>query len=508
MENTNKWIITITVITATLVANINISSVNVALPYMRGNLGASVEEITWVVTGYMMANVLVMPVVALLSSRFGRKRLYLFCIILFTVSSMVCGIAWNLGSLIVFRIIQGLGGGALVPIAQAILRETFPREEQGTAMGIYGLGIILGPSLGPTLGGWITDSYSWRWVFYCNVPVGIIAFILASRFIYDPPFLHREKGKIDFLGLTFMIIGLGTLQIMLAEGERNDWFGSTYIIYLAVIASTGLSLFVIRELMTDKPAVDLRILKNFNFSAGTAVGAVLGMALFANLFILPLFLQQLLDFPAFNSGLTLLPRSVGMLITMPVAGRLFNKLGPKFLVGCGLVISAFSSWELSRMSLEVGYWDIFSPQLLQGAGFGMIFAALSTAALLTIERPKLTAATGLYNVVRQVFSSIGVALAATVLSRGENRYRAIIVENVNQFNDVTADWLRSLSEAMLRAGSDAHAAHWKALKLLDGEIMRQSAMLAYNHVFFLISMLFIISIPFVFLLKGFERDAQ
>jgi len=488
-------------------AALDMSIVNVALPHMRGTLSASVEEITWVSTGYILSSVIIMPIVALLSSRFGRKRFYIFSVILFTGASMLCGIAWDLTSMVIFRILQGIGGGTLIPVAQAILRETFPQEEQAMAMGIYGLGVILGPAVGPTLGGWLTDNYSWPWIFYINIPVGIINTLLVIRFIEDPPYLVRERAKLDFPGLLFMAVGLGALQIILENGEQKDWFSSDFIRYLAIISSVGLVLFIWRELTTDKPAVDLRILKDLNFASATFLGGVLGMTLFSSIFILPLLLQQLLGYPAFDSGLALMPRSIAMAVAMPVAGKLYNRAGPRLLIGTGLLVNVLSFYQLSRLSLSVGYWDIFVPQFVQGIGFGLIFVALSTAALSTIEKPLMTAASGLYNVVRQVCGSIGIAMAATSLTRGENWNRAVLMQHVTVFRDVTSDLVQRLSSFFYSQGLDRIGAGRKALKVLDGFIMRQSSMLSFNHVFFLMAALFLFSIPLVFLIKDRQRNA-
>ncbi len=484
------------------------SIVNVALPHMRGSLGASVEEITWVSTGYILSSVIIMPIVALLSSRFGRKRFYIFSVILFTGASMLCGIAWDLSSMVIFRILQGIGGGTLIPVAQAILRETFPPEEQAIAMGIYGLGVILGPAFGPTLGGWLTDNYSWPWIFYINIPIGIINTLLVIRYIQDPPYLVRERGKLDFAGLLFMAIGLGTLQILLEKGNQNDWFSSDFIIYLAIISSAGLLLFIWRELTTDKPAVDLRILKDVNFTSATFLGSVLGITLFSSIFILPLFLQQLLNYPALDSGLALMPRSIAMAVAMPVGGKLYNRAGPRLLIGVGLFVNVVSFYQLSCLSLAVGYWDIFVPQFLQGIGYGFIFVALTTAALSTIEKPLMTAASGLYNVVRQIFGSIGIALAATLLTRGENWNRAVITEHVTIFRDVTSESLSRLSSFFYSHGLDRISAGRRALKVLDGFIMQQASMLSFNHIFFLMAVLFLFSIPLVFLIKDKQRTVS
>jgi DHA2 family multidrug resistance protein len=504
----HKWLITVTVMVGTVMASLDASIVNVALPHMRGSLGASVEEITWVATGYMLSAVIIMPLIALLSSRFGRKRFQIFSVLLFTGASMFCGTARNLTTLVVFRIIQGMGGGTLIPVAQAILRETFPLEEQGMAMSIYGLGVILGPAVAPTLGGWIVDNYSWPWIFYINVPVGIINILLILRFIEDPPYLIREKGKVDLMGLVLMSVGLGALQIMLEKGNEKDWFASSLITYLAVTAFVGLLLFVWRELTADRPAVNLRILKDLNFSSGAFLNGILGMGLFGSLFIFPLFLQQLLNYPAYNAGLAVLPRSVAMVISMQLGGRVYNRAGPRLLVGVGLLLFAVSFYEFSRMSLDVGYWDIFLPQFLQGIGSGFIFVSLSTAVLSTIKKPLLTAATGLYSLFRQVFGSFGIALAATLLTRGETWNRALLVEHVTVFRDVTSHTQQALSTLLFSRGTDATIADNQALKLLEGTVMRQASMLSYNHVFALTALVFLLSIPLVLLIKDTRRATR
>jgi DHA2 family multidrug resistance protein len=507
-ESRHKWIITFTVMLGTVMAALDMSIVNVALPFMRGNLGATIEEITWVATGYILSNVIVMPIIGMLSARYGRKRFYLFSIVLFTASSMLCGVAWDLPSIVAFRVLQGVGGGALIPVSQAILRETFPPAEQGVAMGIYGFGVVLGPAFGPTLGGWLTDHYSWPWIFYINIPLGVLNILMVTRYIEDPPYLIRKKGRIDAAGLALMAVGLGALQIMLERGEQKDWFSSEVIIYLAVVAFAGLALFVLRELLTENPAVDLTILKDVNFASGTFIGGVLGMGLYGSLFLLPMFLQQLLGYPAFDSGLTLMPRSIAMALTMPLAGRFYNRAGPRLLVGSGLVVSALSFFELSRMTLDMGFWDIFHAQFLQGVGFGMIFVALSTAALSTIDRGRMTAATGLYNVVRQVMGSVGIAVAATQLTSRTTAYHSILAENVSALREAAGVWVEGLTRLMQGAGAVPADARGLALRLLDAEVMRQAAMLAYNHVFFLITGIFIICLPLVILLKGRKPDAR
>jgi len=503
----HKWVIAGTVLTATIMAVLDSSIVNVALPDMSGNLGATLEEITWVVTSYILAQVIVMPITGLLSARFGRKRFYMASVVIFTLASMACGLAHTLGEMIAFRIVQGFGGGVLLTVSQAILRESFPPEEQGIAMGLYGLGAVLAPAFGPTLGGWITDQYSWPWVFYINVPVGIVTLILLSRYIEDPPYLIREKGYIDWPGLGLLVVGLGSLQLLLEEGERHDWFQSGYVIRLAVVATFGLLLFVWRELTTEKPAVNLRILKNLSFSSATMLGGVLGLALNGSLFLLPVFLQRLLGYNAMQSGFTLMPRSLAMAVLMPIGGRFYNRLGPRVLVGTGLVIAAIGFYGMARLTAQVGYWDLFWPQLWQGVGFSLIFVALSTAALSTISRARMTAAAGLYNVVRQVMGSVGIAIAATTLDTSAVRYHALLSEDAGASRMGSA-MVSGLASAMQSKGADHYTATQQAMHIMDNMIGRQASVLAYNHVFLLVTSLFVIGLPLVVLLRRGAPSAE
>jgi DHA2 family multidrug resistance protein len=494
-----KWVIAATVMIGNIMAVLDSSIVNVALPDVAGNLGATIEEITWVVTGYILANVLMMPSVGLLSARFGRKRLYMVSIALFTLSSMLCGLATSLPVMVAFRVLQGLSGGVLVTVPQAILRESFPPAEQGIAMGVYGMGVVLAPAIGPTLGGWITDQYSWPWIFFINVPVGLINLLMVQRIIEDPPYLVRSKARIDVLGLSLMVAGLGALQLMLEEGERNEWFQSSFIVALAVIAAVGLLLFAWRELTARLPAVDLRILGNLRFTVASFLGGVMGAGLSGVLFILPLFLQNLLGFTAMQSGLTLMPRSLAMLVMMPIGGRLYNRAGPRLLVGCGLLFVAFGYWQLSHLTIDVGYWDLVWPQVWQGIGVSFLFAALSTAALASIPKERMTAATGLYNVVRQVMGSVGIAAAATMVTHSRAKYHAMLAEDAS--GSLVRQWLASVAAGLQHLGADVGTAKQRALALLDLRVTRQATVLAYNHIFMLVAAMFVLVLPLVFLLQ-------
>jgi DHA2 family multidrug resistance protein len=487
--------------TGTIMAALDASIVNVALPEMSGTLGVTIEEITWVVTGYMLSNVIIMPLIAWLSARFGRKRIYVGSVLLFTAASMCCGLARTLPVMALFRVLQGAGGGVLMTVSQAILREAFPFEEQGVAMGVYGMGVVLAPAFGPTLGGWLTDQYAWPWIFYVNVPIGVLNLLLVQRFIEDPPYLVRERGRADVPGIALLALGLGALQLMLEEGQRKDWFASSFIVTLALASGLGLAFFIWRELATERPAVDLRLLKNASFTSATALGGVLGMGLYGSLFLLPLFLQNLLGYPAETSGLALMPRSLAMALVMPIGGLLYNRLGPRPLIASGLLVSAFSFWQLSHLTLAVGFWDVFVPQLWQGVGFSLIFVALSTAALGAIEKAKMTAAAGLYNVVRQVFGSVGIAVAATALTTGIARYHDVLAEHVTMYDPTTRERLGALSATLRTAGSDAYTAARGALAVLDAEVTRQAAVLSFNHVFALVMLLFALALPLVLLLR-------
>jgi DHA2 family multidrug resistance protein len=503
-----RWLITVSVLTGTIMAVLDASIVNVALPDMSGSLGASTTEITWVIAGYMLANVVIMPIIALLSARFGRKRFYVANILLFTAASMLCGMARSLPLMVVFRILQGIGGGVLMTVSQAILRETFPPEEQGLAMGLYGMGVVVAPAVGPTLGGWLTDTYSWPWIFFINVPLGMLCLFLVMRYVHDPPYLERDTGSIDFPGLALMTVGLGCLQLVLEQGAEKDWFESTWIIALAMAAAAGLTMFLWRELTTERPAVNLRLAKNASFSSATFLGGILGMGLYGSLFILPLFLQRLLGYTAMQSGLALAPRSITMAVVMPLSGYLYNRIGPRALVAAGLAVSAWSFYQLSHLTLQTSAASILVPQIWQGVGFGLIFVALSTAALATIPRRDVTAAAGLYNVVRQVFGSVGVALAATELQTGTRRYHAILSWQVTGYSEATKRWLDAARSGFARVSADSVEAARRALAALDQSVLGQATVMAYNHAFLLVAVLFLAAVPLAFLLRGHQGGDQ
>jgi DHA2 family multidrug resistance protein len=501
VKNVNKWLVTVSLMTGTLMSSIDTSIVDVALPHIQGATSASTTEITWVIASYMLANVIVMPLVALLSKRFGRKNFYQFAVILFTLTSIGCGLSDSLLELTIYRIFQGIGGGAIIPLSQAIMRETFPPRDQGRAMGIFGLGVIMGPAIGPALGGWLIDTYSWHWIFFINLPIGIINTLLVSRFIFDPPYLERSKVKIDYFGLIFLSVGLGTLQIMLQKGSDENWFESSFIKKLCVVAIVGIILFIIQELRTKEPAVNLKILKNVNLAVGTFFGGILGMGLFSSIFVTPMFLQTRLGYPALNSGLVIVPRAIAMCIAMPIAGRLYNRFGTK-LIFVGIILSIISFLQFSKLNLYIDYWAIFVPQFLQGLGFGLIFVPLSTTSLISINKTQMTSATGIYNVIRTVAGSIGTAIASTgISSAGMNYFRGLIVHNINSYNIATNNSIDSFKYLLHAQGSSMYLAGKQAYKILEKTLNDQAYMLAYNRVYAAIALLFILSIPLLLLFR-------
>ncbi|MDY6821203.1 MAG: DHA2 family efflux MFS transporter permease subunit [Deferribacterota bacterium] len=498
-QNKYLFIISITVLLGSMMSTINTSSVNVAIPYMRGYLGASIEEITWVSTGFILARIIIMPIIPLISKWVGRKNFYLFSVATFTLSSLIYIYADNLIIVVILRIFQGIGAGALIPIAQSVLRESFPSNKQGLAMSIFGMGTIIGPAVGPVIGGYMVEYFNWKWVFYINIPFGIIATFLVYKFIEDPPYIKRERSYIDIPGLIFMTIGFSALQIMLAEGEHEDWFSSNYIKTLFVIAIIGIITFIIRELMTKKPAVDLKLFRNFMLSIGTFISSMLQMALLSVLFVIPLFLQELLDYPPITTGVALMPRAISMILVMYLAGAYYEKIGPRIIIATGLMFSALGFYQLSRMNLYVDFWGIFWPQFIQGIGFGLLFVSLSTIALSKVKGSDIQAASGLYNLGRQIAGSIGIAVFATLADRGVNHYRAMIVHNVNLYNIHTTNWLDTVKDGIEHANV-INIPNCSTVKLLEGEINRQAAMLGYNHIFAILSYIFVfllILVPFI-----------
>jgi DHA2 family multidrug resistance protein len=504
----DKWLIAIAVTFGTLMGTIDTSIVNVALPHLRGTLSATVEEITWVSTGYVVASVIIMPLTAWLGARFGRKRIYMAGLALFLVGSFFCGAARTLPLLVFFRVLQGIGAGALQPTEQAILRETFPPHEQGMAMGLYGLAVMIGPAVGPTLGGYIVDNYSWPWIFYINLPVGAVGLFMVWRVVHDPPYLERSRGKVDWWGLALLVTGLGALQTLLEQGEQNDWFDSKLNVVFAVIAVSGIVMFIVHELVVKEPVVSLRVMRNRTYAMATGTGAVLGAVLFSSLFLLPVYMQDFLRYDAMQTGLALMPRSLVMLVTIPIVGAIYNRVSPRLVMSIGLVVGGITCLMMSRFDLQTSKEAILLPQLIQGFALACIFIPLSTVALSTIDRREMSAATGLNNLVRQLGGSFGVAIFASLMDRFTRQAKTVLSSHLAVGDPLLYSRLAQMKGALVARGSDSATAGDQALRILDSQIGGQAAMIGFERAFFLGGLLFFVSIPLVLLMDDGRRRAR
>ncbi len=490
---------------ATFMEVLDTTVVNVSIPHIAGNLAATVEEGTWVVTSYLVSNAIVLPISGWLANYIGRKKLLLTCVAGFTVTSLFCGLATTLPPLIFFRVLQGLTGGGLQPLAQAILLETFPQKKHGQAMAAFGIGILFAPILGPTLGGWLTDNYSWRWIFYLNLPVGIFSMLMMNRFVFDPPYIRRGQGRIDLWGIGFLALGFGTLQIVLDTGQRKDWFGSDYIRFFTIACIFGLVAMVIRELKAKNPVVDLRALLDRSFSAGVFLMSLLGFSLYASLVLLPIYLQLLLGYPAFNAGLALSPRGIGSLAVMPLAGYLTSKTDPRRLIFVGLVIGAVTMFSFSGLNLNAGYWDIFWPQVFQGVALAFLFVPLTAASMSTIPKEQMGNATSIFNLMRNIGGSFGIAIMTTFLTRRGQFHQSRLIENVRMGNVQTQNMLRGTQAWFQTHGSDSYTASRKALGALYGMVQQQASMLAFVEAFWVMGVVFLVMMLFVPLLRNPHR---
>src|SRR5438270_2606221 len=497
----NPWIIAISVMLGTFMEVLDTTVVNVSLQHIAGSLSVTPEEATWVLTSYLVANAIVLPLTGWLGNYFGRRNVLLASVGGFTFFSFLCGIAPNLPSLIVFRIFQGATGGGLQPLSQAILMEAFPPEKRAKAMAFWALGIVVAPMLGPVLGGWITDSYSWRWLFYINIPIGAMAIIMATMFIHDPPYIKRGEGGIDYWGIGYLALGIGALQIMLDKGQEEDWFGSHFILILFVLCVIGFVFFIIRELTAEHPVVNLRIFKNRTYSTGVFLMTVLGFVLYGSTVLLPLWLQTLMGYPALTAGMAMLPRGLGSFLFMPLVGILMGKIEARKLLAAGLMIASFSIYQLSKLNLNAGYWDIFWPQLLQGTSMGLLFVPLTTITNGLIPKEQMGNATSLFNLMRNIGASIGIASVTTISARHSQAHMHDLAANVNQYSPATQSMLQAMKQAFLARGMDAATATQQAYAGIFGMVQRQAAMMAYIDTFFILAVMFLACVPLIFIMK-------
>lgn len=498
----NKWIIAAVVIIPTFIEVVDTSVVNVALDHIRGSLSAGVDEATWAITSYLVSNAIIIPLTGWLSRVFGRKRYLLFSIALFTVSSFFCGMAWSLSSLIFFRILQGLGGGALQPISQTILLETFPPKEHGMAMAVFGIGVIFAPILGPILGGWITDNWSWHWIFFINIPIGIVSLGLISYFIKDPLYLKRiSLNRIDYWGLIFLSLGLGCLQIMLDKGQQEDWFSSTFIVWLAGISAAALILFFIVELRGKEPVVNLRVFRNTAFASGNAIMFITFFVLFGTIVVMPVFMQKMLGYNAFLSGLALATGGISMVIVMPIVGKLVTKISPKIILFVGLCLSAYSTWILTAVTLNSTFEFLVWARVVMGVGLGLVFITLTNLTLSSVPKEEMGNAAAVYNLLRNLGGSFGVAFVTTILARRAQYHQARYLEQANPFDPQYQHALTQVAALPQIQGIGDAAAPLAVKAVIYQKAVAQASLFSFVDTFYLCTILLIMVIPFLFFLR-------
>ncbi|HEX9819779.1 MAG TPA: DHA2 family efflux MFS transporter permease subunit [Methylomirabilota bacterium] len=494
-----KWLLTVSVMVVAVMQVLDTSVTNVALPHMQGSLSASVEEVAWVITSYLAANAVIIPATGWLTAYFGRRRFFLVCTVLFTVSSFLSGIAPNLETLVLMRVLQGLGGGPVIPMSQAILWEIFPLHQRGLAMAMWGVGIMMGPIFGPTVGGWIADNWSWRWIFYINLPIGVLGFLLAGAFLFDSPH-QRKPGRIDAGGLVLMVLGFGCLQLTLDWGEREDWFDSRLIVNLSVVAACALVAFVWRELTVRDPILDFTVFADRNFALGTTFIATAVFTFYSSMLLLALFTQKVLGYDAWSSGAVLAPGGVGNLFSLLIAGRLVTRMDQRWLLALGLLLNGTALHWMANLTLGVDYWGLVWPRFLQGFGMGFIFLPLTTLSISTIPKARLPNATAAFNLIRTMGGSIGVALTTTLLARRSQYHQATLVGHVDVWDPETTARLARWSEHFLAQGADAFTAKARATAMVYRETVTQAQVLAYVDEFRLLSMIFfamLLLIPFM-----------
>jgi DHA2 family multidrug resistance protein len=510
-----KWTVALSIAIGSLMATIDTSIVNVALPSIRGELGASLQEITWISTAYMIAMVLVMPLTGFLGSFFGQKRVYLVSLIVFTAGSLLCGTARSLETLVLWRIIQGFGGGALQPTQQAILRQTFPPHEQGMAMAVFSMVIMVGPAIGPVLGGYITDDYSWPWIFFVNFPVGLLGIYLTFRNVHEPADVlaaNRAKAAVmrkhlDVAGIVLMAITIGALQYVLEEGAGEDWFDSTRIVIATYVSVVALIAFVIRELSAVAPVVDLRMFRDPTFASGTMVSGVVFAMLMGSMLLLPVFTQELMHFSATQSGIVLLPRTLAMMVAAPLVGRLYNRTSPAGLVAFGMVMTAVGSWMQADISLETSMGDLFVPLAVTGIGFAFLFVPLTTAALSNVPRHEMAGAAGVNSFVRQVGGSIGLSVFATLFIRFGVQAKTGLAASVTITRPEVAQQLVAMRGALLARGFDLDTATAIARKSFAGRAALQGTVIGFDKTFVLQTIAFLVVVPLLLFLRV-KRTAE
>jgi DHA2 family multidrug resistance protein len=500
----NPWIIAIAVTLATFMEVLDTSIANVALPHIAGSLSAGQDESTWVLTSYLVSNAIILPLSGWISSIIGRKRFYMSCVFVFTVSSFLCGLAPNLPALIIFRILQGAGGGGLQPSEQAILADTFPPAKRGMAFAVYGIAVVMAPAIGPTLGGWITDNYTWRWIFFVNIPVGILSLLLTSRLIQDPPYLRRRKlseTKIDYVGLGLVALGLGCLQIVLDKGQRDDWFESHFILTLSIVAAASLIFVVWWEWRHKDPIIDLHLFRERTFAVSNLLMFMLGFALLGSTLLLPLFLQTLLGYTAQLSGMALSPGGFAIMILMPLVGFLLSRYDARYLLLFGLSMLSFSLYHMTSFDLGIDFKTAALARVLQAVGLAFLFVPINTSAYSYLPREKNNAASGLMNLARNIGGSVGISFVTTMLDRRTQKHLSDLTGHLTAANAQFQATVRGVAQSLIAHGTGAVDAQQQALGVVQNILQRQATMLAYIDNFYILGTVILCMVPFVFLMK-------
>jgi MFS transporter, DHA2 family, multidrug resistance protein len=499
----NPWLIAVSVMLATFMEVLDTSIAAVALPYIAGSVSATNDEATWVLTSYLVANAVILPASSWFALRFGRKRFLISCIVIFTASSFLCGAAPSLGVLLLARAIQGAGGGALQPLSQAILLESFPPAKRGLAMAVFALGVVVAPVLGPTLGGWLTDNYSWRWAFYINIPIGVLAIFMIMRYIEDPPYIKNAKpGRIDGWGLGLLACWLGALQIILDKGQEDDWFDATWIRWATAFGIIALALFLVRQVKAKKPLVQLSIFKNRNFAIGCLLITLFGAAIYGLVTLLPLFYQELMGYTALTAGIAVSPRGLGAICAMPIIGILTARMDNRILISSGFLIFAVCSLSFGTINLGIGQWSLIWAVILSGFGSGMVFVPLSTTSMGTLKNEQIGNASGLYNLLRNVGGSIGISVVNTIVARHEQVHRSQLVHSLAAGDPGVMQRLSALQNLVARTNASGPViARDSAYSLLNHTLTSQSRLWAYVDDFRYMALMCFACVPLVLFFK-------
>lgn len=507
MTPLRKNLLIVTVLLAAVMELIDATIVNVALSHMSGNLGATIEDTSWVVTSYSIANVIIIPITSFLTARFGRRNYYITSIIIFTICSFMCGVSHDIWTLVFFRFVQGLGGGALLSVSQAVIFEQFPREKQATAGAIFGIGVFIGPTIGPTLGGYIVDHYSWPWIFFVNIPVGILAIVSCYKLLTEPPIKPVVK-KIDWTGILLLAVGIGTLQTVLERGETEDWFATAYIAWFTVISVVAITAFIIWELRISNPVVDLTVLRSKTLSIAAILTFITGVGLYSSIFVTPVIAQRLLGFTPLQTGLMMLPGALLAVLALVFSGKIMQRgLSPVFIVAAGYISFIYFNWHMAHMSLDASEGYISSTLIFRSVGMAFLAVPLTTLAVSSLQPKDIPQGAALNNMMRQLGGSFGIAVINTYYTRRTAVHRTDLVSNITADNPQVAERINNAMHYFQSKGASIFEAHSQAIGLLNAQVVKQTSMLSYLDAFFFLGSLFVITMPLLLFVRTKKRLA-